>query len=231
MKTSRWRPRGRAATFRSRGSVTAAAAKKKKIAPMPPHLLLLLSFFFSCSAFPWPDAAPPPPASSSVPPYLSLHTVPQALADAHGAKCLDGTPPAMYVLPQDPLRWIIFVEGGGWCFSVSSCVGRAASSGGSSRGLSPTMDVGGLLSPSPTINPRFFNWTMVFLHYCDGSSHVSWRARPRARAVGARRPHHTHRAPQRTRPPPPPDEQRHKRHRCARQNYLAPRAAQPRRGL
>jgi len=64
------------------------------------------------------------------------------------------------------------VEGGGWCFSVASCAGRSDGSGGSSRGMRPTMDVGGLLSPSPAINPRFFNWTFVFLHYCDGSSHV-----------------------------------------------------------
>lgn len=35
------------------------------------------------------------------------------------------------------------------------------------------MNVGGLLSPDPTVNPRFFNFSFAFLRYCDGSSHTS----------------------------------------------------------
>jgi hypothetical protein len=135
------------------------------------QLRLLVAVGVAVAASPWFDVLPAAAPRSVVPP-LSLHTVPQTLADAHGAKCLDGSPPAMYVLLQDPLKWVIFVEGGGWCFSVASCAGRSEGGGGSSRGMRPTMDVGGLLSPSPATNPRFFNWTFVFLHYCDGSSHV-----------------------------------------------------------
>jgi hypothetical protein len=74
---------------------------------------------------------------------------------------------------QDPTRWVVFIEGGGWCFSNSSCAARALGGGGSSRGLPSTMDVGGLLSPNATINPRFATWSFAFLKYCDGSSHSS----------------------------------------------------------
>ncbi len=40
------------------------------------------------------------------------------------------------------------------------------------------MNVGGLLSADPTRNPRFFNHSLVFLHYCDGSSHTSNASAP-----------------------------------------------------
>ena len=56
---------------------------------------------------------------------------------------------------------------------MHDCAGRSQGGGGSSKGMRPTMDVGGLLSPSPAINPRFFNWSFSFFHYCDGSSHSS----------------------------------------------------------
>lgn len=103
-------------------------------------------------------------------PLLTGQVVPQALADTYGAKCLDGSSPGFYMLAQDPKRWILFIEGGGWCFSISSCADRATGGGGSSAGLAgATMDVGGLLSPNATINPDFYNATMVFIHYCDGA--------------------------------------------------------------
>jgi hypothetical protein len=35
-----------------------------------------------------------------------------------------------------------------------------------------------LLSPNATINPGFFNATLVFIHYCDGSSYTSFRQDP-----------------------------------------------------
>ena len=58
----------------------------------------------------------------------------------------------------------------GWCSDVTvngtiaSCAGRAAGGGGSSNGMGPTMNVGGLLSTDPAINPRFANYSLVFLH-------------------------------------------------------------------
>lgn len=46
------------------------------------------------------------------------------------------------------------------------------------------MNVGGLLSTSATENPRFWNWTMVFVHYCDGSSFTSYREDPLSPVAG-----------------------------------------------
>lgn len=57
-------------------------------------------------------------------------TVPLIVADAHGAKCLDGTPP-VFLWRQgvgiDASKFIVFLEGGGWCFSPDDCAGRAVS--------------------------------------------------------------------------------------------------------
>lgn len=114
---------------------------------------------------------------AAVPP-LALTVLPQDWADVYGAKCLDGSPPAHYALIQDPTRWVVFIEGGGWCFTPASCASRAAGGGGSSRNNAQSMDVGGLLSPNATINPRFFNCSFVFIRYCDGSSHSSGASAP-----------------------------------------------------
>jgi hypothetical protein len=111
-------------------------------------------------------------------PLLSLTVLPSSFASSFGAACLDGTAPAFYALEQDPKRWILFIEGGGWCFSLADCAGRAKGGGGSSSGMAPSMNVGGLLSPNSTINPRFSNYSFVFIHYCDGSSHSSNNSAP-----------------------------------------------------
>ena len=126
---------------------------------------------------PWTTVAAAPAVASSATP-LNLVVLPQPFADSFGARCLDGSPPASYRLVQDPTRWIVFIEGGGWCFTNASCATRALGGGGSSHGLPPTMDVGGLLSPNVTINPRFASYSFAFIKYCDGSSHSSNATEP-----------------------------------------------------
>ena len=70
-------------------------------------------------------------------------------------------------LIQDVTRWVIFIEGGGWCFTLQDCAGRAKSGGGSSNGIQNTSrSFGGILSPNSTVNPRFYNYSFVFIHYC-----------------------------------------------------------------
>ena len=105
----------------------------------------------------------------------SLTPIPQAFADKFGAKCLDGSPPSYASLLQDPLRWVLFIEGGGWCFSPSTCAEWAGSSLGSSAlaqpGPAPLAGAsfyGGLLSANQTENPRFYNYSMVFIHCASG---------------------------------------------------------------
>lgn len=115
---------------------------------------------------------------------LKATVLPQAFADLYGAKCLDGTPPAIYTsLNSSSSTWLLFLEGGGWCFDttsagvISNCFGRAAGGGGSSAGIAngSTNNIGGLLSEDPAVNPRFFSSNLVFMHYCDGSSYSSYR--------------------------------------------------------
>ena len=97
------------------------------------------------------------------------HTpIPQAFADRFGAKCLDGSPPSYSSLLQDPLRWVLFIEGGGWCLRPETCAAWAGSSLGSSAhagGAAPgDAFYGGILSANATVNPRFHNYSLVFIH-------------------------------------------------------------------
>jgi hypothetical protein len=123
---------------------------------------------------PTPAPAPPPPPAS----LGNLVKVGQEIADKHGAKCLDGTVPAFYIwdAPSDSIntdknKFVLFLEGGGWCFSEDECLRRSKGHLGSSKGNKPTMkDVGGIMSMLPEQNPGFSSWTKVFVRYCDGSS-------------------------------------------------------------
>jgi O-palmitoleoyl-L-serine hydrolase len=114
---------------------------------------------------------------------LSLYTLPKEFANLYGAACLDGSPPAFYYAPAaDPAyasNFQIMYEGGGWCFdetaagTIASCASRAMGGGGSSNNNAPTMIVGGQLSQDSARNPYYYNWTMIFMRYCDGASGTS----------------------------------------------------------
>ena len=82
-------------------------------------------------------------------------------------------------------EWVLFLEGGGWCFgstpdaTLASCAGRARGGGGSSAHNPPTApDYGGVMSANSTLNPRFHSWNQVFMKYCDGSSFGGLNAAP-----------------------------------------------------
>ena len=62
------------------------------------------------------------------------------------------------------------MEGGGWCYIEDDCVGRSRTSLGSSKTWGDTANFNGFLSDDPQLNPLFYNWTVVFLKYCDGAS-------------------------------------------------------------
>ena len=88
--------------------------------------------------------------------------------DSLGARCLDGSPPAFYIREgAEKESFIIDFCGGGWCYDESSCLARSGDALlGSSKfvthdGNKQGLANGGLLSPDPTINPDFANWTHV----------------------------------------------------------------------
>lgn len=115
---------------------------------------------------------------------LVWSVIPQAFADQYGAACLDGSPPGLYTYLQDPAKWVIFIEGGGWSFdttvngTILNAAQRAMGGGGSSKYNGGSLVVGGQLSTDPSINPHFYNHSLVFIHYCDGTSHSSNSALP-----------------------------------------------------
>jgi hypothetical protein len=109
-----------------------------------------------------------------------------------GGLCLDGTPGAFgFLKGEDPSRWMIHLQGGGWCFTNSDCANRAAKVdarlGGTSYlregelskndayALYPTS---GMFSNEPTVNPSFANMTQVHVHNCDGNSFSGDRELP-----------------------------------------------------
>jgi len=124
------------------------------------------------------------PIVSQPAPQLSWSVIPQEFADNYGSACLDGSPPGIYSLIQDPTKFIVFLEGGGWSFglTINATLEDAATRGsqwaGSSKYNSGTMDVGGLLSTNSSVNPYFYNHSMIFFHYCDGTSFSSNATNP-----------------------------------------------------
>lgn len=95
--------------------------------------------------------------------------------------CLDGSPVGFYWSPGQGLQaynWMIYFQGGGWCYDDYDCLGRSKTTLGSSKTWSPTGNIGGLLSNDCKVNPRFCNYSMVWMPYCDGNSFSGMRDEP-----------------------------------------------------
>ena len=122
-------------------------------------------------------------------------TVPQDVADRFGAKRLDGTSPTYQVRTNaSNTKWILFLEGGGWCFgpnattTIKQCGLRAGFTplDGSFPGLDGSFpeefgkpaDFGGLMGESCDTNPYFCEFNLAFLHYRDGASFGGNRVDP-----------------------------------------------------
>jgi hypothetical protein len=91
-------------------------------------------------------------------------------AASQGAVCLDGSPAAYYIRKEaEKEKFYIFQQGGGWCNSDDDCLGRSHTPLGSSKGYAATMDLGaGYMSNDPALSPMMWNWTKLYLPYCDG---------------------------------------------------------------
>ncbi|KAL2229474.1 UNVERIFIED_CONTAM: Pectin acetylesterase 5 [Sesamum indicum] len=92
------------------------------------------------------------------------------------AVCLDGSVPGYHIrrgFGSGSDSWLLHVEGGGWCSTLSSCSARRRTKLGSSTYMEHEVEFLGILSHDPLHNPDFFNWNKVKLRYCDGSSFSS----------------------------------------------------------
>ena len=87
--------------------------------------------------------------------------------------CLDGSPPGYFIRQgsgDGAKKWIVHLEGGGWCVSEEDCYNRSKTYLGSSTMWPPSIAIGGFLSDNVTVNPKFADWNVVYVMYCDGGS-------------------------------------------------------------
>ena len=144
-----------------------------------------------------------PPSSSKPGPEpamanLDLVVLPQATADKFGAKCLDGSAPALYFKAANTsadssaaTKWVLFFKGGGWCDDEVSCSGRALGLLGSSSRLNATQPKfgyggGGPVGADPTQNPSFANFNRVIMWYVTFPATLSAASSDLAAAVTSR---------------------------------------------
>uniref|UniRef100_T1K8V6 Notum n=1 Tax=Tetranychus urticae TaxID=32264 RepID=T1K8V6_TETUR len=88
--------------------------------------------------------------------------------------CNDGTKAGYYYRSSIGYsrRWIVFLEGGWYCFSPSTCHQRWLGMRNlmTSAHWPQSRSVGGILSPNPQENPYFWNANHVFIPYCSSDS-------------------------------------------------------------
>ena len=108
-------------------------------------------------------------------------------AQNNGAICLDGSPGAYYISQNinidnnaSKTKWIIWFEGGGWCYSEQDCLERSLTKCGSSKQYATTYNMNLItqLSNDKNINPLMFDWNKVAVKYCDGASFGGNRTTP-----------------------------------------------------
>ncbi|RDX94227.1 Pectin acetylesterase 5, partial [Mucuna pruriens] len=133
---------------------------------------------FSFTLFSHLDRRSPSPSLSHSDSHSHSHSdlVPLTLlrnADQTRALCLDGSAPGYHFqsgFGSGSSNWLLHIEGGGWCNSISSCYQRKFTHLGSSKYMEKLIPFSGILSSDPAQNPDFFNWNKVKIRYCDGAS-------------------------------------------------------------
>ena len=102
-----------------------------------------------------------------------------SFSSSTGARCLDGSPAGYFFEKGDPSSFVIFLQGGGACYSVTgdpstNCASRAKTALGSSAYWPATYtDTSNVVSSLP-VNP-FANFTRIFVPYCSGDVHLGTR--------------------------------------------------------
>ncbi|KAJ9467007.1 Pectin acetylesterase 3 [Diplonema papillatum] len=104
----------------------------------------------------------------------TLQLMPEAVEK--GAVCLSGSPAGYYIQPSpaDSVQknnWLIFFEGGGWCYDARDCYVRSKGAvGDSSHWGQSSGGMGGLLNVNCDVSPDFCHFNHVYVMYCDGTS-------------------------------------------------------------
>ncbi|KAK0084685.1 hypothetical protein PV325_006595 [Microctonus aethiopoides] len=95
--------------------------------------------------------------------------------------CNDGSQAGFYLRKSHgSKKWIIFLEGGWYCYDQKSCRNRWLKLRHlmTSTQWADTRDVGGILSPNPEENPHWWNVNHVFVPYCTSDSWSGTRSSP-----------------------------------------------------
>jgi len=108
---------------------------------------------------------------------MDLITLPDAVKSM-GAMCLDGSPAAYYfraaTATENSTKWLLFLQGGGWCYNENDCLGRTETDRGSSKEMPSNLTIYGMLNDDPDDNPDFHSWNHVVFAYCDGASFTGY---------------------------------------------------------
>lgn len=113
----------------------------------------------------------------------SFHSVGPSRALALGAYCLDGTVPGFWYQAANSAAtarsWLIFLDGGAWCYDQHSCESRARGFKGSTSSAPKSFwPYAGPMDENDAVNPGFASFHRLHLHYCDGASFAGDRATP-----------------------------------------------------
>ena len=106
---------------------------------------------------------------------LSLINLPHSTHP--GGKCLDGTQAGYYYEKgRDTSIFVIFLEGGGYCNTESTCDAYKRTMHGSSNDWPKTRGLeGGFLNRKCDTNPSFCEANHVYVPYCTGDTHIGTR--------------------------------------------------------
>mmetsp|Transcript_65854 Transcript_65854/g.157387 ORF Transcript_65854/g.157387 Transcript_65854/m.157387 type:complete len:546 (-) Transcript_65854:54-1691(-) len=102
------------------------------------------------------------------------------------ARCLDGSMAGIYWRQGDTKQFVVYFEGGGWCYApdcynattdatLQNCRSRSKTYLGSSQRWPSRARQSwerGYLSEDCQENPVFCGWTVIYLPYCDGAGFV-----------------------------------------------------------
>ena len=95
-------------------------------------------------------------------PSAALPLCRSAGSRASPGRCLDGTPAIYYHAKgtgSGANKWFIHQQGGGWCYTEESCVGRSKMSLGSTKADPKTRTLnGGYMAWDNVSNPLMYNW-------------------------------------------------------------------------
>lgn len=96
-------------------------------------------------------------------------------SDYPEAVCMDGSPSGIYLSPAttQPDQFVLYLQGGGWCYDETSCTQRCGTRNGSScsGGLAsstvwgPNVTLAGLFNSLPSMSP-LSGATKAYLRYC-----------------------------------------------------------------